>query len=175
MSIIDKIHSELGALTAGVDKARGLTAAAGSQAQEVGARAAGAGFAAVAVGMARVRDAIQNVQAGFGRFSASIGEAAKATAAVPRQSTPQETVAGLAPVQSALDNARDAGTQVISQLGDVQQLVRAVLHGGQPGPLLQTLNEAKQIVVLLVERTGTTRQAIEAAVAEARRLGSSGN
>lgn len=70
VSIIEKIRGELGALTAGVDKARGLTAAAGSQAQEVGARAAGAGFAAVAVDTARVRDAIQNVQASFGRFSA---------------------------------------------------------------------------------------------------------
>ncbi|MFG1776862.1 DUF6244 family protein [Micromonospora sp. NPDC049048] len=175
MSNIEKINAELSALTAGTDRARGLTAAAGNQAQEVGVRAAGAGFAAVAVGMVRVRDAITEIQAGLGRLSTSIGEAAQAAAAVPRQGTPQETVAGLAPVRSALDSARDAGTGVIGQVGEAQQLVTAVLHGGEPGPLLQALEGAKQVVVLIVQRTGSTRQVVEAATAEARRLGSSGN
>nr|WP_230417211.1 DUF6244 family protein [Micromonospora tarapacensis] len=163
------------ALTAGVDRARGLTAVAGDQAQEVGLRAAGAGFAAVAAGMVRVRGAIGEIQAGLGRLSTSIGEAAQATAAVPRHGTPQETIGGLAPVQSALDSARDAATGVISQVGAAQQLVTAVLLGGQPGPLLQALDGVKQVMVLIVQRAGAARQFVDAATAEARRLGSAGN
>ncbi|MFI7590204.1 DUF6244 family protein [Micromonospora sp. NPDC049359] len=175
MSNIEKVDAELRALTAGVDRARGLTAAAGTQAQEVGVRAAGAGFAAVAAGMARVHSAIGEIQAGLGRLSASIGEAAQATATVPRQGTPQETISGLAPVQSAVDGARDAATAVISQAGAAQQLVTAVLLGGQPGPLLQALDGVKQVMVLIVQRTGAARQFVDAAAAEARQLGSAGN
>lgn len=50
-----------------------------------------------------------------------------------------------------------------------------VLQGGQPGPLLQDLEAIKQVLVLVVQRTGGARQAIEAAIAHARQLGSPGN
>jgi hypothetical protein len=175
VSHIEKITGELRALMAGVERARGLAAAADSQAQEVTLRAAGAGFAAVAAGMVRVRNAITGIQGGLGGLAGSVGEAARATAAVPREATPQETIAGLTPVVSAADSARDAATGAIAQVGEAQQLVTVILQGGQPGPLLQALESIKQVLVLVVTRTGAARQFIEAAIAEARQLGASGN
>ncbi|MEV0005628.1 DUF6244 family protein [Micromonospora sp. NPDC050980] len=175
MSHIEKIAGEFRALMAGVERARGLAAAADSQAQEVTARAAAAGFAAVAAGMTRVRTAITGIQGGLGGLAGSFGEAAKATAAVPREATAQETIAALTPVVSATDSARDATTGAIAQVGEAQQLVAMVLQGGQPGPLLQALESVKQVLVLVAQRAGAARQFAEAAIAEARQLGSSGN
>ncbi|MFI6259396.1 DUF6244 family protein [Micromonospora zamorensis] len=175
MSQIEKITGELRALMTGVERAQGLAAAADSQAQEVALRAASAGFVAVAAGVARVRSAITGIHGGLGSLAGSIGEATKAAAAVPNEATLQETIAGLAPVQSAVDAARDAATGAITGVGEAQQLVAVVLQGGQPGPLLQALEAIKQVLVLVVQRTGGARQAIEGAIAQARQLGSSGN
>ncbi len=93
---------------------------------------------------------------------------------MPHEATPQETIVGLTPVQSAVDAARDAAARAITQVGEAQQLVAMILQGGQPGPLLQALDSIKQVLVLVVQRTGGARQSIEAAIAEARQLGSSG-
>ncbi|SCL25733.1 hypothetical protein GA0070616_3165 [Micromonospora nigra] len=175
MSQVEKIAGELRALMTGVERAQGLAAAADGQAQEVALRAAGAGFVAVAAGVARVRNAITGIQVGLGTLAGSIGEATKAIAAVPNEASPQETIAGLVPVQSAVDAARDAAAGAITGVGEAQQLVAMVLQGGQPGPLLQVLDSIKQVLVLVVARTGGARQAVEAAIAQARQLGSSGN
>lgn len=172
MSHIEMVTGELRILMTGVERAQGLAAAADNQAQQVALRAAGAGFAAVAAGMARVRDSIASVQGGLGGLAGSIGEATKMTAAVPREATPEETIAGLLPVQAGVDSARDAAAAVIAQVGEAQQLVAMVLQGGQPGPLLQSLESVKQVLVSVVQRAGSARQTVEAAVAEARQLGS---
>ncbi|WP_431728494.1 DUF6244 family protein [Verrucosispora sp. TAA-831] len=175
MSHVDKITGELRALVAGVERAQGLAAAADRQVQEVSLRAVGSGFAAVAAGLTRVRGAVTAIQGGLGVLAGSIGETTKATAAVPQQATPQETISGLTPVEAATDSARDAAAGVIRQVGEAQQLVNMVLQGGQPGPLLQALESIKQVLVIVVQRTGTARQYVQAAIAEARQLGSSGN
>ncbi|MBO4210391.1 DUF6244 family protein [Micromonospora echinofusca] len=174
MSHIEKITSELRALMAGVERAQALAAAADNQAQEIALRAAGAGFVAIAAGMVRVRSAITTIQGGLGSLAALVGDATKAAAAVPQGASPEETIAGLMPVRSAVDGIRDAATGTISQASEAQQLVVAVLQGGEPGPMLQTLESVKEILVLLVQRTSSTRQVIDAAIAEARQLGSSG-
>src|SRR5690349_21760936 len=97
--------------------------------------------------MARVRASIATVQGGLGGLAGSIGEATKMIAAVPREATPQATIAGLTPVQSGMDSARDAASTIIGQVGEAQQLVTKVLRGGQPGPLLQSLESIKQVLV----------------------------
>ncbi|TDC40020.1 DUF6244 family protein [Micromonospora sp. KC213] len=172
MSHIEMVTGELRALMTGVEKAQGLAGAADSQAQQVTLRAAGAGFAVVAAGMARVRGAIASIQGGLGGLAGSIGEATKMTAAVAREATPQETIRGLVPVQDRVDSARDAAAAVIAQVGEARQLAAVVLQGGQPGPLLQSLESIKQVLVSVVQRANSARQAVEVAVAEARQLGS---
>ncbi|MBY8872288.1 hypothetical protein K7640_10600 [Micromonospora sp. PLK6-60] len=174
MSHIEQITGELRALTAGVERAQGLVGAADKQAQQVALRAAGAGFAAVAAGVVRVRGAIGEVQGGLGGLATSLNEATRGTATVPQRATPQETIAGLAPVRQAVDAARQATARSIAQVGEVQQLARTVLLGGEPGPLLAALESVKQVLTLVVQRTTGARQAVEAAIAEARHLGAAG-
>ena len=94
---------------------------------------------------------------------------------IPQQATPQETIAALTPVQSAVGAARGAAGGVITQIGETQQLVTTILQGGQPGPLVQALDGIKQVLMQVVARTSGARQAIEAAIAEAQRVGSAGN
>ncbi|RLK09788.1 hypothetical protein DER29_6350 [Micromonospora sp. M71_S20] len=175
MSSIEEITGELHALAAGVERAQHLAAAADSQAQEITVRAAGAGFTAVAAGIARVRTALSTIQGGLGSLATAVGEAVKAAASVPRQATPQETIAGLTPVQQGIASAREITTATMTQVDNARQLVSAALHGGQPGPLLQSLDSIKQVLVLLVQRSGTAQRAVEAATNQARQLGSSGN
>ncbi|MFI0797174.1 DUF6244 family protein [Micromonospora rubida] len=175
MSSMEQITGDLRALTAGVERAQSLTAAVDRQAQEIAVRAAGAGFAAVAAGIARVRAAVSTIQIGLGSVAAAVGEATTAAASVPRQATAQETIAGLAPVQQRIAGARESTTATISHVDDARRLVSAVLHGGQPGPLLQALDSVNQVLVLLVQRSGSAQQAVEAATNQARQLGSSVN
>ncbi|MFC6019305.1 DUF6244 family protein [Plantactinospora solaniradicis] len=176
MSNIEKLTGELRALSTGVERAQGQAAAAGNQAQEVAARAAGAGFVAVAAGMTRVRDAINAIQGRLGELGELIAEATKRTAAAVSQgATPEETISGLAPVQSALDNTRGVAARTIEQATEAQQLVTAILQGGQPGPMLSALENIKQVLTQVAQRTGTAHQLVNAAIAEARQLGSSGN
>ncbi|QKW17349.1 DUF6244 family protein [Verrucosispora sp. NA02020] len=175
MSHIEKIINELRVLMTGVERAQGLAASADRQAQQIAVRAAAAGFVAVAAGVTRARDAITGIQSGLGSIAGSIGEATKATVSVPQEATPQQTIAGLAPVQAAVDSARDAAAVAVGQVGEAQKLVTMTLQGGQPGPLLQSLDSIRQVLVLVITRTGGARQHVEAAIAEARQLGSSGN
>ncbi|WP_442930586.1 DUF6244 family protein [Micromonospora sp. NBC_00421] len=53
--------------------------------------------------------------------------------------------------------------------------VTTILHGGQSGPLLQALDGIKQVLMQVVARTSGARKAIETAIAEAQRVGSTGN
>lgn len=175
MSHIEKITGELRALTTGVDRAQALASAADNQAQEVALRAAGAGFAAVAAGVLRVRDGISVVRGSLGSLATTIGEATKATAAVPQEASPHETITGLAPVRNACDGIRDAATATAAQVRETRQLVTTILHGGQPGPLVQSLESITQVLSLVAQRTVSARQAVETAIAEARQLGSAGN
>ncbi|MEU6072870.1 DUF6244 family protein [Micromonospora sp. NPDC047074] len=175
MSHIEKITGDLRALATGVERAQALAAAADNQAQEVALRAAGAGFAAVAAGLSRVRDAISGIRGGLGSLATTIGEATKATAAVPQEASPHETITGLAPVRSGIDGIRDTAGATIAQVGEARQLVTTILHGGQPGPLVQSLESIRQVLTLVVQRTVTARQSVETATAEARQLGSAGN
>ncbi|MER7168283.1 DUF6244 family protein [Micromonospora sp. NPDC000207] len=175
MSTVEEITGELRAVLTGVERAQSLTAAADNQAQETAVRAAGAGFAAVAAGLTRVRSAIATVQSGLATLATATGEAVKATSTVPREATPQETIAALAPVQQGITAAREACTATIGHVDEARQVVSMVLQGGQPGPLLQSLDSVKQVLVMLVQRTHTAQQSVEATTNRARRLGSAGN
>ncbi|MGC4807181.1 DUF6244 family protein [Micromonospora sp. DT233] len=175
MSQIDKIAGELRGLMAGAERSRGLAAAVDNKAQEVMIRAGSSGFTAVAAGMVRVRAAVSTIQGGLGGVAEAVSEAAAATAAVPQKGSPQETISGLLPVKSSIVRARDAATGAIAQIGEAKQLVAMVLQGGQPGPMLQALDGVREVVVLMVQRTGTAGELVDAAIAEAGQLGSSGN
>ncbi|WP_434740417.1 DUF6244 family protein [Micromonospora sp. SH-82] len=175
MSTVEEVTGELRTLLTGVERAQSLASAADNQAQGIATRAAGAGFVAVAAGLARVRSAIASIQGGLATLATTGGEAARATAAVSREATPQESIAALGPVQQGVTAARESCTATIGHVDTARQLVTAVLQGGEPGPLLQALDSIKQTLVLVVQRTHSAQQAVEATVNHARRLGAQGN
>ncbi|MFG3710185.1 DUF6244 family protein [Micromonospora sp. NPDC047730] len=175
MSHIERIVGQLRVLMNGVDRAQGLAAAADDQAREVALRAAGAGFAAVAAGTARVRQEITGIRESLTGLATSVGEATTAAMAVPQEATPQQTITVLTPVRNTVDGARDAAAGAIARADEARRLTAVVLQGGQPGPLLSALSSIKQFLVLVVQRAGSARQFVEAAIVDARRLGASGN
>lgn len=123
MSHVEKITGELRALTAGVERAQGLTAAAHLQAQEIALRATTAGFLVVAAASPGPAPRSPTSRAAcLGRLEGSTGEATKAVTPVPQQATPQKTIAALTPVQSAVGTARDSAGSAITRIGETQQL-----------------------------------------------------
>ncbi|MEU5945969.1 DUF6244 family protein [Micromonospora sp. NPDC047465] len=174
MSHIEKLNGEFRNLLAGVERARGLAAAADSRAQEVGRRAS-VPASPPAAGTARVRDAIRELQNGLAVFADSITAATMATTATaPHAATPEEAVAVLEAVLSAVDRARDAAVEAIARIARAQQVVAVILHGGQPGPLLDALESIKRVLLPVAQRTNTARQSVETAIVEVRQFGVAG-
>ncbi|MEV7230753.1 DUF6244 family protein [Polymorphospora sp. NPDC051019] len=96
-------------------------------------------------------------------------------AAVPRQSTPQETVAMLRPAMEKLNGIHAGVGGCIGQVDQAKQIAAAVLHGGDPGPLLARLDAILQVLAGVGQHVDAVREQIEAAIGEARRTGSSGD
>jgi hypothetical protein len=171
VSRIDDITFELQGLLAGIEQARAHAITADGQAQEICRRAAGAGFTAMAAGMTRVREAIGDIQSSLSGLTGAIGEAARVTAAIPQEASPEAAITGLAPVREAFAAARGAAAGAASQVDEAQRLVVTTLQGGQPGPVLATLTNIKQVLALLVQRTGDAGRLVDVVIGEARQLG----
>ncbi len=63
----------------------------------------------------------------------------------------------------------------IGRVAETQQLVGAVLQGGQPGPLVSALDGIRQVLGEVAQRSDAARQHLAVAIAQARQLGESGN
>lgn len=175
VSHIEKITDELRAMSAGVDKAQANTAAADATARDIATRAAGAGFAGIAAGMAGVRNAIGEIRARIAAAGGSIGQAGTAVAAAPREMSPEQTIAVLAPVQQTIDATHGQIAAAIAKVEETKQLAATVLRGGQPGPMISALEAIKQILVLVAQRAGSAKQQVQTGVGEARQTGAAGN
>jgi len=175
VSHIEKITDELRAMSAGVDKAQANTAVADGIAQKIATRAAGAGFAGIAAGMSGVRNAIGEIRVRIAAAGGSITQAATAVVAAPREMSPEQTIAVLAPVQQTIDVTHAQVAAAVAKVDEAKQLAAAVLRGGQPGPMLSALEAVKQILVLVAQRAGSTKQQVQTGVGEARQTGASGN
>jgi hypothetical protein len=121
--------------------------------------------------MSRVCDAIGEIRAVIASVGSSVTEATATVAAVPKETSPEQTIGVLAPVQEKVAGVRDGVAVAIAKVEQTKQLTAAVLHGGQPGPMLAMLECIKQALALVVQRAGTAKQQVETAVAEARQVG----
>ncbi|MEV0732664.1 DUF6244 family protein [Polymorphospora sp. NPDC050346] len=175
MSLLDSIRTGLRVITAGIGRAGQEIVSADHGAQQVALHAAASGFVGIAQSTARVRQVIGQVQAGIGSLAVLAGEATTVLSAVPRQSTPQEAVAMLAPVMEKLNGIHDGVGGCIGQVDQAKQVTAAVLHGGDPGPLLARLDALLQILAGVGQHVNAAREQVVAAISEARRAGSSGN
>jgi hypothetical protein len=175
VSLIKKVDNELSAMTTGIGRALELTAETAHAAGQVAARAAGSGFTGIAQRMAGVRDAVQELHGHIAGIGQSIGEARAPVAQAPDQISPQDTIKVLDPVGQQVDATQTASGAAIAKVGEICQLIAAALQGGQPGPLLQRLDAIRQVLSAVLQRCEAAKQHVEAALAEARRVGTAGN
>ncbi|WP_212817293.1 DUF6244 family protein [Polymorphospora rubra] len=175
MSLVDTIQSGLRTMAAGIGRAEQETAAADHGAQQIALHAAASGFLGIAQNLARVREVIGQVQAGIGGLAVLAGEVATVLAAVPQQPTAQKTIATLASAMEKLHGIHDGVGGCIGQVGQAKQITATILQGGDPGVLLARLDAIIQILAAVGQAGTATRQQVEAAIAEARQTGSSGN
>ncbi|MBO4204776.1 DUF6244 family protein [Micromonospora echinofusca] len=175
MSLTDSISGDLQAMGAGVSAAQQEAAAVNSAVEQVAARAAAAGFAGIAVGLARVREVVGQVRARLTTAGGVLGEASRSVAAVPQQPSPQETISVLTPVVAALSTVDSAVAAAAAGIEEARRLAAATLQGGQPGPTLARLQQLGQTLAAVKTRGGGARQHVEAALAQARQVGDLGN
>ena len=175
MSDIDTIVKELRAVAAGIERARANAAAAGSKAQEISARAAQSGFAGIATGMSQVRTMINELQAQLAAVNRSAAEAAVPVTAAPKELSPQQTIAALAPVTEKVDAVRDGIALAVAKIDEAHRRTAAVLQGGQPGPLLAALAAVKHLLIQITQRCAAAKQHVNTVMDAARQVGNQGN
>jgi hypothetical protein len=169
------ITGELRAMQAGIERARSATAAIDSEAERVAARTVAAGFVAIAAALAQVRDGIREIMNRLGGVDGLLGEAVAALAAAPEETSPAQVIAALTRTTERANAAYEGTRAAVSKVDEVKNLVARLLHGGDPGPLLSMLDNLKQILTQVAQRNSVVKQSLEAAVSEARQIGSPAN
>jgi hypothetical protein len=175
MPLTDSIRGELQAMAAGVGAAQQEAAAVDHAVEQIAARAVAAGFAGIAVGLARVRELVGQVRTRLTTAGGVLGEASRSVATVPQQPSPQETISALTPLLAALSSVDGGFAAAAAGIEEARRLVAATLQGGQPGPTLARLQHLGQGLAAVRARGGEARQHVEAALAQAGKVGDLGN
>jgi hypothetical protein len=175
MSLTDSISGDLQAMAAGVGAAQQEAAAVDHAVEQIAARAVAAGFAGIAVGLARVRELVGQVRARLTTVGGVLGEASRSVATVPQQPSPQETITALTPLVAALSSVDGGVAAAAGGIEEARRLITATLQGGQPGPTLARLQQLGQGLAAVRARAGEARQHVQAALARARQVGELGN
>jgi hypothetical protein len=175
MPHLDAVADELRALAAGVEQARSGATVADSQVEEIATRAALSGFAGVALGVVRIRQAISELRARLGIVGTAVSEAVAVVTAAPRETSPQDTVAVLSGAAEKLAAARDGLVAALGMVDETQRSVVAVLRGGQPGPMVVTLDGLRQALAEQVQRCAAAERQVGVAIAAARQTGGVGS
>lgn len=175
MAPLSSIQDGVRAMTAGVERAQQEAAGADHAAQQIAQRAAASGFLGIAQSMARVRTAIGELRGGVSTVGEAVREAGALVAATPTRPTAQETIAACAPLGEKMDSIRTAVGGCVERVDQAKKLTAAVLHGGEPGPMLGRLDGVRQVLVALAHRVTEAKQHVETALAEAKATGRAGN
>ncbi|MEV0730607.1 DUF6244 family protein [Polymorphospora sp. NPDC050346] len=174
VSLVDTIQAGLQTLTAGNDRAAQETVVVDHAIQQTGIQAAASGFVGVARNLALVRTVIGQIRTALSGMAAVAREAATTLAATPQQPAPQEITATLGAVSGNLNSITDGICRCIGQVDQAKQVTVTVLRGGDPGTLLARLDAIHTVLAAVGQRVAATRHQVEAATAEARSTGSSG-
>ncbi|MEU8048476.1 DUF6244 family protein [Micromonospora haikouensis] len=174
MSLIDSIGDDLRTMAEGVATAQQGAAGVDHAVEQIAARAVAAGFAGIAVRLARAREQVGQVRARLTTVGGILREASRSVSAVPQQPSPQEAIAALTPLVAALAAVDGAVEAAAAGIEEARRLVAAALEGGQPGPALARLRQVGQVLVAVRARGGQARQHVEAALAQARQVGELG-
>lgn len=175
MSQTETVATELQAITTGLGRARTATASLDQEVERIAARAAGAGFTAIAAAMSQVRTAINEARARIHTATDAVHDAATAVRNAPNEGSPQQVIAALTPAADSTDTIQREITAALGRADDTHRLVNQVLQGSNPGPMLSLINDLKQTLVTERQRAQQVKQHLAEAVSRARQLGEPGN
>lgn len=171
----DTVTNELHAITAGLGRAQTIVAALDNEAEKVAVRAVGAGFTAIAAGMAQVRTAVDELRARLRAATDAVRAASTCVTSARTEASPEQVVAALSPATDRIDAAQREVTAALGRADDIHGLVTRVLQGGNPGALLSMLDDLKQTLAPQRQRADRAKKDLAVAVTEARQLGEPGN
>lgn len=175
MSQTENVATELQAITAGLGRARTITASLDQESERVAARAAAAGFTAIAAAMSQVRTAINEVRARVHAATDAVHDAATAVRNAPNEASPQQVIAALTPAAERTDTIQREITAALGRADDTHRLVNQVLQGSNPGPMLTLINDLKQTLTKERHRAAQVKQHLTEATSQARQISEPGN
>jgi hypothetical protein len=175
VSILETLSSDLASMADGLATAQRNAAAADHAAEQIARRAVAGGFVGIAQNMARVREAIKQIHAAVTAAGVSVNEARAPVEQAPKQASPQETAAALAPVVERVNAVGGSVNAAVETVNQAQKVAASVLQGGSPGPMLARLDAIKQALVQVNQRGAVASQHVEAALKEVRTVGDAGN
>jgi ABC-type transporter Mla subunit MlaD len=172
---LQAVTQNLSAMAAGIERAQQAVAGTDARAEDIGMRAMMSGFAGIASGVQQVRTSISEIRQRLMKVGRSVSEAATSVAGAGGRPTPEETIALLNPADEQVRSVRAELAGLVEHVTQIQQQAGAVLHGGQPGAMISALEQVKQHLAEVIGQSDRTRQSLDEAIAEARRLGEQGN
>jgi hypothetical protein len=172
---LETIGHNLRGLGEGLDRVQHAAAGAGQRAEEIAGRAAALGIMGVAIGVQQVQQGIMEVRQRLGTVGQALSAAVGFVASAPPRPSPEQVTQVLSPAGEQLSSAANGLTGAAQQVEQIQQQAHATLAGGDPGPLVQSLGQVKQLALELAQRCAGVRQAIDQATAQVRQTGRSGN
>jgi len=168
---VGKIVAELQVVFAGLGKAQNAAAGAAAKADQVRSRAAQSGFRGVAAGMSRVVEQLKQVQGNLANTAGTVEATVGVVEQVNDDMSPADVVSTLSPAAQKVDAVATGTSAVIKELDGVKAGVAAALRGGQPGPLVAMIDQAKQILVQVGAATDRAKRQTEETINEARQTG----
>jgi hypothetical protein len=175
VSILETLSIDLASMVDGLAAAQRDTAAADQAAEQIAVRAAVGGFVGIAANVARLREAIKQVHGSILAAATALTEVRGSVDQAPRQGSPEETAAALAPAAERITTVAGVVHAAIEKVSQAQKLASALLQGDSPGPMLARLEAIKQVLAQVDQRRGAAQQHVEAALKAVSTVGDAGN
>jgi ABC-type transporter Mla subunit MlaD len=129
----------------------------------------------VAIGVQGVQQQIAELRQRLATVGRPISAALGLLASAPPEPSPDRVIQVLSPASEQVGSAFTGLNGAAQQVEQVQQQALATLAGGDPGPLVQSLGQVKQVALELAQRCADVRQTVDQTIQQARHTGRSGN
>ena len=171
MAEVAGVVADLKAALESLGKAQSETAAADSNVSAVQARTAATGFQGVARRLASVREQLRQAQGRESGIGDDLQQALSRVSAVTDDMTPGEVVSSLSPVIDKSETAGKNTMAVMQELNKAKSAAGAALEGGQPGPLVASIDRPIKTLGQVNVKLRTAKSATEKVIAQARQSG----
>jgi hypothetical protein len=171
MSLVDDIRSEATAMRDAVTSAQTTADGAHAHAGRIADEANRMGFRGIAGRLIEVQRAVVEIRSRLVAADDRLDEARTSIGTASAQSSPQQVIDAVAPVQAAVGTVQDIVSETIAQVSSAQRLVAAALDGGQPGPMLARLESIRTTLAGVLGQCDMASRHVTAALAQAQQAG----